>query len=309
MAALNPPFVITVSSHGPENFRRALRVLRDQPGVRLTGDLAVTQLITPSMNVNVAAGECIIDGTETPLTQGSYHCENDAVVQLAVSAADATNPRWDLVVAKVQDSQYSGVTQAWSLAVVTGTPAPSPADPAMPANAIKLARLVVAANAASIVTANITDLRAYTTGSPYRARFYCNVAQSIPTGVGSYTVVSPVVVAYDPNNNVTISTGTYTAPVAGKYAVSGAVTLLTGTAGSLGAYILVGGPAASFGATLPLVGSLGGQVTSTVSDQLNLTAGQTVTLGVLHTNGSALNTQPGTAQTYMAIHLVDGAGN
>jgi len=165
MAALNPPAYIQASSHPADGFRRALKALRESTGVVLTGDLAVVQNGTPNMSVNVAAGTAVIDGTENSVTQGSYICTNDAVVNLAIAASDPTNPRNDLIVAKVQDAAYSGATNLWSLAVVTGTPAGSPVDPATPLNAIILARVRVNATVTTIVNANITDLRPFVHGS------------------------------------------------------------------------------------------------------------------------------------------------
>jgi hypothetical protein len=68
---------------------------------------------------------------------------------LTIAAADATNPRRDIVV----------VTAAGALRVYTGTPANSPTDPALSAGDVPLARVAVAANAVSVVNGNITDLR------------------------------------------------------------------------------------------------------------------------------------------------------
>jgi hypothetical protein len=121
-------------------------------------ELQVTQNGTPNMSVNVAAGHAWIDGTESAV-QGAYHGYNDATKNLVVAASDPTNPRKDLVVAKVQDAAYSGAVNAWSLVVVTGTPAASPAEPAVPANGVVLALIDVAALATTVTTANITDRR------------------------------------------------------------------------------------------------------------------------------------------------------
>lgn len=139
--------------------RRAQKALRLVAGVCASGDMAVAQNGTPNMSVNVAAGQAVIDGSENTVLQGSYIVTNDAVVNKAVAASDPTNPRNDLVIAKVQDALYSGGTTAWSIAVVTGTPAGSPVDPAIPNNAIPLARVRVDATVTTIVNAKITDLR------------------------------------------------------------------------------------------------------------------------------------------------------
>lgn len=167
MAARNPPLWLQAGSHPATNDRLLLEALMAPPPAVVSGagygivgpsDLAVTQNGTPNMSVNVAAGKAFIDGTENA-NQGAYLAVNDATVNLAISASSPTNPRKDLVVAKVQDAEWSGATNSWSLAVVTGTPAASPAEPAVPANAVVLALVDVAANATSITNANITDRR------------------------------------------------------------------------------------------------------------------------------------------------------
>lgn len=130
-------------------------------GVCGAGHLAVSQSATPAMSVDVAAGSAFITGTASAL-QGPYNMVNDASVTLAIAAADATNPRRDLVIAQIRDDTYdgSGFRDA-RLTVVTGTPAASPSDPSLSAhpNALVLARVSVAALASTITNANITDLR------------------------------------------------------------------------------------------------------------------------------------------------------
>lgn len=159
---------IQASSHPADTDRLVLEGLMNPAGAPVSGaaygvgqgsgELLVTQNGTPNMSVNVAAGHVWIDGTESA-TQGAYHGYNDATKNLVIAASDPTNPRKDLVIAKVQDAAYSGAVNAWTLAVVTGTPAASPAEPAVPANAVVLAMVNVAALASTITNANITDRR------------------------------------------------------------------------------------------------------------------------------------------------------
>ncbi len=176
MTAQSPPWAIQADAHPASAVRRANAALFAAPTTSFSGgvqavdaggahgvvrpnDLKVTQHGTPNMSVDIAAGMCNIRGTEATL-QGVYAgCTNSASLTLTISAADATNARKDLVVAKVRDSEYSGSSDDFSIVVVTGTPAGSPSDPAIPENSLVLARVAVAANATSIVTANITDLR------------------------------------------------------------------------------------------------------------------------------------------------------
>lgn len=166
MAERTPPLYLQGGSHTAINDRRAIARRASYggtlvEGVFANGDLKVTANGTPNMTVNVAAGAAIVAGTEAS-TQGAYEVDNDASVSLAIAAADGTNPRRDLIVARVRDAAYpASATNTWALEVVTGTPAASPADPTLPANSYALARVAVAAGATTITSGNITDLRDY----------------------------------------------------------------------------------------------------------------------------------------------------
>ncbi len=134
-------------------------VSNDSEGVVRGTDLAVTENGTPNMSVDVAAGRAFILGDSSAF-QGTYHVENDATVNLAIAAADPTDPRKDLVVAQVRDdTEDSGGNDDWVLAVVQGTAAPSPTEPTVPDTAIVLALVDVAAAATSITNGVITDRR------------------------------------------------------------------------------------------------------------------------------------------------------
>lgn len=165
MPVQNPAVFLQAGSHPAEDVRRFIAALvADRPGVVLPGDLAVTERAgTANMSVDVASGRVLVKGTQATY-QGVYFAENRGTTNLTVAPADATNGRYDLVVAKVEDAAYSGGTSAWSLAVVTGTPAASPVEPAVPANAVVLARVHVTAGATSITNAVITDRRTSTAG-------------------------------------------------------------------------------------------------------------------------------------------------
>ena len=161
MTIQNPASWMEGGSHPAEDDRRFIATLtNDNEGLFAAGDMAVTQQGTPDMTVDVAGGRGYVLGTEATY-QGTYFFENRGVTNLAISAAHATLARKDLVVAMVEDSNYSGATLAWSLAVVTGTADAAPADPTQPPNSLLLARVNVAALASSILNANIDDLRTF----------------------------------------------------------------------------------------------------------------------------------------------------
>jgi hypothetical protein len=98
---------------------------------------------------------------EATIYQGMYFVENRGTLNVPLVAADPTNGRIDLIVARVRDEQYTGGISGspWEIVAIAGAPAPSPAPPARPSNSIALAQVAVAAAATVINTGNITDLR------------------------------------------------------------------------------------------------------------------------------------------------------
>lgn len=207
------PWSIHGASHPAENARSAAAAIFGVPvaahtvaasvttaggghGVTGSGDLAVSQNGTPNMSVNVAAGRALIRAGHTGnITSGCYSFLNDATVNLLISAADATNPRYDLVIAQVRDTNYGEAANDARLTVVTGTPAASPADPSLTSypNCLVLARVRVEAAVTSIVTAKITDLRtrAYAAGGTVVVAS----AAALPTGSSLYPGLSAFAVA------------------------------------------------------------------------------------------------------------------
>lgn len=178
---------IQANSHPAHGDRRWLQALIGGrggviPRTATFTDLKVSQRgAGANMSVDVADGQCYVTGTESS-TQGVYHCDNVGVENKTITASNPTNPRRDLIVARIKDVEYGvAVTNEFLLDVIAGTPAASPVDPTVPANCIVLARVAVAANATSITNANITDLRngyAAVTGSALIGN-----QQKAPTGI------------------------------------------------------------------------------------------------------------------------------
>jgi microcystin-dependent protein len=112
--------------------------------------LAVSQHTPALMGVDVAIGEAWI--------QGCWYSSN-AVIALAIAAADAVNPRIDRIILR---NNITGSRKITAM-VLTGTPAAVPVAPALTRTAdiwdICIAQVAVAAGATSILTANITDKR------------------------------------------------------------------------------------------------------------------------------------------------------
>ena len=168
MAAVNPPRWIQGGSHNAEGDREIIYAMYGgRHGVIPNGGSAATingmivsAQTSPNMTVRVADGNAVIKCTESG-GDGMYAVRNDASFNITISAAHATNTRRDLIVARVRDAAYGvAVTSAWALEVITGTPAASPVDPAVPDNCLVLARITLPGAASTVTNAYITDLRA-----------------------------------------------------------------------------------------------------------------------------------------------------
>lgn len=172
MTVLNPPIAIqALATHAADDHRGALAAgftsmgggttPRPRAGV-LPGwgaELAVGQRgAGANMSVDVGAGKAMIPAPTNG--HGGWVLINDAVLNLVIAANGAGNPRTDLVIARVSDAQYhTGGTNDAAVEVITGTAgvgAPVPTVPVAKGAYIVLARVAVAAGAASITNANIT---------------------------------------------------------------------------------------------------------------------------------------------------------
>lgn len=129
--------------------------------------LKVRATPTASMNVIVSGGFAVIDNRDAA-GYGAYACANDADVQLAIGAADATRYRLDTVIATVADAETSGSVNSWSLAVVPGPLSATQGGAVrgtLPNSRIILADILVRPAVTSIAASDITDQRVYTVAS------------------------------------------------------------------------------------------------------------------------------------------------
>jgi hypothetical protein len=134
-------------------------------GVVNSGDMTISQNGTPNMSVNISSGWAAVVGT-TQTNMGVYMAYNDASTNVTITAANASNPRIDLVCVTIADSYYAGAVNNVTFNVVAGTPAASPSVPATPANSLALGQIAVGAGVTSILTANITNYNTLVT-SPF----------------------------------------------------------------------------------------------------------------------------------------------
>ena len=162
MTLQTPPSWLQAGSYPAQYDRLTAQALWATTGIIGSSSLAVTQNSPAGMSVRVASGWAAIVGTTTT-NMGVYTVFNDATTVATITAADLTNPRIDLICVTVRDAFYSGANNDVIINVVAGTPAGSPVAPATPDNSIVLATVAVAANASTIVTADITDARVLVT--------------------------------------------------------------------------------------------------------------------------------------------------
>lgn len=94
---------------------------------------------SPAMNVVVSAGSVLVSGVLATV----------AGATVAITSADPTNPRFDLIVS----------SSAGALSATAGTPAAHPVFPAIPASSVVLASVYVPAAATSITNSQIVDKR------------------------------------------------------------------------------------------------------------------------------------------------------
>lgn len=143
------------------DLRRYLGSLISTEGVRTSSDLAVSQRAAgANMSVDVAAGTAVIQDDHAS-GGGFYHGVWTATENLVITAAHATLPRVDRIVALVKDMHLGDASNAVELAVIDGTPTAGATlsnlngAAAVPSSALLLANVLVAAADTSITNAEI----------------------------------------------------------------------------------------------------------------------------------------------------------
>lgn len=162
MTVINPPVFLNDASvsYTADDVRRLVDALTGgRTGILFPGDLAPTQRPTPDMQVRIAGGRAFI-ANSLDANAGVYMVDNQGNTDVTIQASES-QPRYDRIIAEVQDAQYSGASNQWRLHVVKGTAAASPTEPSLAAfnNYIEIARITVGASVTSITNASISDRR------------------------------------------------------------------------------------------------------------------------------------------------------
>ena len=345
-----PPAYLQNASHGAQLFRNAMngflgvpypgtatsplkgpltsgipgfgsqQVVNNAGGVVGFSDFQLTQNGTPNMTVNVAGGQIYIPGGSAA-NQGLYYGLSDATTNLAVAAANATNPRIDTVIASVADAAYSGGSNNWSLSVVTGTATAGAtlanltgagSLAAFP-NCVVLGYILIPALATSVITANILNSQPLISpafggislrGNP-AGRIYAS-AQTVASNA-TLTAMTSMATSYlrggmtAPSNNLVV-------PVAGIYRLTGAIGWQTsGNPVPLGRYFT----SVFDNGSVELIRNDMYVSTSTVinaqpiaTGDVQLAAGDTLTLQGFQVSGVALASYASSVYTYLTAHLV-----
>jgi hypothetical protein len=278
---------------------RALISLLTPAGAGSTGG-AVT-VVSGTMNVSVAPGTAIV---ALQAGQGAALCRWDAAEVVTLAAAPPSGQsRVDLIVAQVRDNALdAGGNNDFIFTAVTGTPAASnPATPAVPTNAYPMAQVLVPGAAANLNTATITDRRIPL--GPPNARVYLAASGiSVPNGAPGLLIPFDTV-DWDPWRLWNAATHVFTAQWAGRWQFSGRAEVTSGGLSYRASVELwVNGAQARRGADSNQTTNV--NYANSITQMLNLNAGDTVALNIFQTSGAAQTMNPNAVfSTFEAIYI------
>lgn len=200
--ALDIPLWMENGSYTGTSDRELINLLFSTAGIVSFGDLLVAQRAAgANMSVDVAAGTCIIIGTDI-VGQGKYACKSDAVTNVTIAAAPGSGQsRIDLIVAQVRDADAdAGSNNDWIITAVTGAAASTGSQhaPGIPASALVLAEIAVGPSVTSIVNANVTDertvasLQSGATGA--LASYHSTAATSTAFGTSHFSILDSTLI-------------------------------------------------------------------------------------------------------------------
>jgi hypothetical protein len=170
---------------------------------------------------NVAAHSGILD-TESAAAAGGYLYSVDGTDTGTITAADATNPRIDIIYVKVNDTiqDGSGLTSV-TVNYLAGTPAATPSAPATPARGLAIAQINVPVSGGGAPTVSWVAPVAMNRGA-WTA--YTPTLTNITLGNGTMTARFTQVGAKTYIGSVIIAAGSTTTYSAGNFRITTPVT-------------------------------------------------------------------------------------
>jgi microcystin-dependent protein len=155
MTVLSPPTFIAGECYEARSFRHLLQAAANgSPGVVV----GLTLASVSGLNVTFDPGSCILAGDTFP--EGYYQVVVSASETVAISPANPTLPRIDLIVARVQTTEYGDASDVATIEVVTGTAAATPVAPTPGFDRwFELATVTVPAGAGSLTSTNVVPTR------------------------------------------------------------------------------------------------------------------------------------------------------
>jgi hypothetical protein len=142
-------------------------------------DLAAALWPDDGLGVRFYPGQCVIDRPG----DGPYICTLDRTGRVLLDDADPSNPRIDLIVARVYDQRLGDPRTEFVLEPVTGTPTPEPLAPDPPPASVPLTRIALPAGTTQLSASMLTDLR---TAAGVRGGVGVLLPGDDPAAVGGY---------------------------------------------------------------------------------------------------------------------------
>jgi hypothetical protein len=164
--------VTVLTTSGPQqqvkmpsvDLRQFIGSLVAAEGTRTSTEFQVAQRAAgANMSVDISGGFCLI-ADDHAAGGGYYHLAEPSTTNLAVTAADPTNPRIDRVIVQAHDQFQGDADNVISLRVIAGTPTGGASlinlngAAAVPSSSLLLANVLVPAAATSIVTSDIAQV-------------------------------------------------------------------------------------------------------------------------------------------------------
>lgn len=176
------PVTLQAGNYSAIDDRRFWGANLDEYALTSTSYQVIQRAAGANMTVDVTSslGDGALVRGDSVTAQGLYMVPPTAAnVNVDIAAADATNPRNDLVVLEVKDDQHdAGGLNLARVRVITGTPNASAAatdapgangTPALPSSCFLLAVVRVPAGVTSVTTAYINDRRTYSPSTSWIA--------------------------------------------------------------------------------------------------------------------------------------------